>query len=157
MATTAKPAAKNAAKDSEKPAAAPAPVFAVEEVTDADALKTTRTSKPNPLLDALRTSLESDKVLQVPVSSLEQADEAQNLLRRASKTLGCGLSMKATATHIVFKGKKDKRERKYTATQIREWARKEGATEDMLTPRIAREVRLAFRKAHGLTKDDAEK
>lgn len=155
MATNTKPAStKTAAKSAEKKTEAPAPSFAVEVAPDADVLKTTRTSKPNPLLEALQNSITMGKALQVSVASAEQGTEVENLLRRAAKTIGCGLSMRNTGTHVVFQGKAQKRERKYTSADIRTWAEENGATRDMLYPRIAKEVRKAFRQAHGIDKVD---
>lgn len=152
MAANTKPAPKTAAKAAEKPAAKPAPSFAVEVAPDASVLKTTRTAKPNPLLESLQNSLDMGRALQVPVTSAEQGSEVENYLRRAAKTLGCGLSMRNTGTHVVFQGKPTKRERKYSAVDIRKWAEENGASKDMLYPRISKEVRAKFRLAHGIDK-----
>lgn len=145
--TTAKPADKTPAKPAEK--AAPKS-FAVEVAPDASVFKTTRTAKPNPLLESLQNSLDMGRALQVPVADAEQATEVENLLRRAARTLACGLSMRNTGTHVVFQGRAAKRERKYSAADIRKWAVENGATDDMLYPRISKEVRAKFRLAHGI-------
>lgn len=116
-----------------------------------------RPEKPNPLLPAFRKSLDEGKTLEIPVRNADHAKAATNLLRRAAKTLGVGLSVRPYPEQgiVRFRAKAQKIQRSYTAEQVREWARENGADESLLKPRIDKRVREAFKAAHRAT-DDVE-
>lgn len=121
------------------------------EVRETDAvIRHVRPEKPNPLLDAFRKSLDTGKTLEIPVRGEDHAKTATNLLRRAAKSLDVGLSVRhyPDAGVVRFRAKAEKIKRSYTAVEVREWAKANGATDDMLYPRIAKNVREAFKAAH---------
>lgn len=152
--TTTASKTKTPAKPAQKPATSEF-TFTVEE--SAVDLKSARTAKPNPLLGALQQSLDTGKTLQIPVSTEEQAAEAEALLRRAAKSLECGMSLRVVDGKVVFKAKSEKRKRAYTVERVREWGKENGATDDMLYPKISADVLKAFRVEHGYEKADAKK
>lgn len=109
-----------------------------------------RPEKPNPLLPAFQRSLDTGKTLEINVTGDAHAKAAVNLLRRAAKTLGVGLSVRPYPEQKIvrFRAKAEKIKRSYTAEEVRVWARENGAEEGLLKPRIDKRVRDAFKAAH---------
>lgn len=129
--------------------------FAVVE--SAEVIKRTVSEKPNPLLNAFKSSLDNGgKTLEFAVPNDDVANVAMNHLRRAAKTLNSGLSVRHNTERgvVIFAAKQEKRSRKYTSEDIRKWAKSEGADDSMLYPRIDKQVRDAFKAQFG--KNDAE-
>lgn len=137
-------------ENTEQAAASGVDTTADFEVRESDAeIVSTRSEKPNPLLNAFRQSLESGKTYDIPVRNQDHAKVAMNHLRRASKTVGAGLSVRhdADAGVVRFRARVEKIGRKYTSDDVREWALANGYTEDVLRPRIKPEVRAAYKEA----------
>lgn len=155
--TTSKTTAAKTTAPAPAPAVKTEAPFTFAVVPSDVVLKVQRDEKPNPLLDSVKASIRDGSTLQVKVPNAERSTEAANHLRRAAKTLGCGLSMREdhAGGRVIFKAKPEKSKRKYTAADIRVWGKANGATEDMLSPRIRKDVRDAFKKAHGYVKDDS--
>lgn len=61
-----------------------------------------------------------------------------------------------TGYSVDFQASTDTQKRNYTVDDLRTWARENGVAEDQLVPKVHAEVRIAYRKAHGLyvKKDD---
>lgn len=115
-------------------------------------------SAPNPVLNTVVHSLENDTPLAFDLKSETQAKDVKNLLRRAAQTLGCGLKLSTTAhdngTYTVdFHATARKRTRKYSADDIRAWAKDNGYPH---TGPVTKETREAFKAAHATTGDASD-
>lgn len=121
-----------------------------------------RDRKPNPLAEAVLSTLDTGEALMVAVDTPEQAKDAANMVRRAQKEAGedgnhfgvridtrePGHSLNTTGRYEVhFLATRNKRSRRYTVDQIREWAIGMGYGDDVLYPRVHPDVREAFKIA----------
>lgn len=111
---------------------------------------TGRTATDNPTLDSVRHSRAEGIALAFDGLTEDQVKDVQNMLRRAAKTLDCGLNQSVTpdgnGTFTVdFKALTVKRKRTYTAAEIRAWALVNGHGE--LIGKIPPHVRDAFKAA----------
>lgn len=173
MATNTKAAAKStatAAKSDETPetvtpAAAPAPATsglgfelkatraAVAEIKRA---APKRVKEENPTEEAVKHSRETGDVLAFPGLPNEEAvKKVTGLLRRAANDADHGIQLQTVKDGdtwtINFKAIDKKRDRKYTADDIRKWANENGKG-DFAGKKIPNEVRDEFKKANGFDK-----
>lgn len=115
---------------------------------------------PNPLRETVRLAAESGETFEVPVKTAEQAKQATNYLRYAAAEIKRGLAVKTVTEGneivVVFKVKDTRKQRKYTADDIRTWAKDQGYEDKFLTPKLHADVRTAYRRAHGYEKVDGE-
>lgn len=130
--------------------------FNAVEVQDAPELPkiANRDEKPNPLVPALRESLDTGKAKVLPRIPEAARKDADNYLRRAAIKLGCGVAIRpvdngdgTVALHFQAKAKS---KRNYTIADVREWARENGYAETDLTPKVQHHVSDAYRAAHDL-------
>lgn len=137
------------------PAAPAAPTFAVAQSTRDLKREVNRDSAPNPLTDALRQSLDNgNQTLEISVADKDAVKLATGFLRRAATELNCGLRLKHFPEDNVLAFRADKRRnRAYTAADIRKWAAENGYGESDLTPKISETVRAAFKTANGYDKN----
>lgn len=133
--------------------------FSFDNITvmDADVLpqRAARVEKPNPLLGAVQNSLDTGKGKQLPPIPVANQKEADNYLRRAAVKLQCGITIRSqdngdgTVT-VFFEATHHKRNRKYTVDDVRAWAVEQGWDNEILYPKVPREISNAYREAHGL-------
>jgi hypothetical protein len=118
-------------------------------------------SVPEEVTEGLRRTLDEGRALAFQTAGTEHAKQVQNWLKTAARTAnggeGVGLSMSTTdnpdgTVTVDFQGKLTKIARKYTNDEIRAWAREQGVENEHLVPRIHKDVREAFKRAHGYTK-----
>lgn len=133
-----------------KTAEAPVDEFTVEQ---SEGIVRVREPKPNPLEAAVLATLEQG-ALKVPVKDEAQAKQAILYVRRAALKHNLGHSVQHRDGAVHFKATREKRQRKYTDTDVREWASAEGYGEEHLHPRIHADIRQAFKVANGFAKDE---
>ena len=126
----------------------------------ADAVPTTlpKTEAPNALLDNARWTLENDQAMKITIPA-GAVKAAENLIRRAAKTLEAGQKMRTVAlgdgyVEFSFQLLYSKRTRRYSQDDVREWAKSQGAADDVLYPRVHKDVSKAYRVANGFQKED---
>lgn len=157
-ATTARP------EDAKPDAAAPATSglgFALKveraAVTEIKRVAPKRVKEDNPTEEAVKHSRETGEVLAFPGLPDEDAvKKVTGLLRRAANDADHGLQIQTVKVGdtwtINFKAVDKKRDRKYTADDIRAWA-KENGHGDFSGVKIPAEVRESFKKANGFVKE----
>lgn len=169
MATATKSSAKNTAAKAETAAPTAAPT------TDATAglgfsLNVTRASvdkierkpvskvkEPNPTEEAVKHSKDTGDVLAFNgLPDAEAVKKVTGLLRRAASDADHGIQIQTVQDGdgtwtINFRATDKKRDRKYTADDIRKWAKDNGHG-DLSGMKIPNEVRDAFKAAKGFGK-----
>ena len=155
-ATAAKPA-------DEKPAATDATAglgfsltvtrAAVEKIERKPSVKA---KEPNPTTEAVEHSKKTGEILAYPGLPNEEAvKKVTGLLRRAASDADHGIQIQTVQDGdtwtINFKATDKKRDRKYTADDIRKWA-KENGKGDFTGVKIPEEIRNEFKIANGFVK-----
>lgn len=142
----------------EQKTAKPNPAKFVIDEAELDPVSRGRTSEPSPLEPYVLKSFETGKSLRVRYQG--SGDEAEqknigNMLRKAAKDNGLGLTVQIKPDGVRFKAKL-KQKTAYTVKDVRDWARERGMTvpeKGKLPP----EIRVAYRKAHNLyVKEDKQ-
>jgi len=168
MATNTKTAPKTAAAKDETPASAPtasAPATSglgftlkVEraKVEEIKRQPPKREKEENPTEEAVKHSRETGEVLAYSGLPNEEAvKKVTGFLRRAASDAGHGIQIQKVQDGdtftINFSAVEKKRDRKYTAADIRKWA-KENGHGDFAGVKIPNEVRDAFKTANGFGK-----
>lgn len=160
---TRKPAAQPEEKSAETPTATGGLGFALNvqraDVTEIKREAPKRAKEPNPTEEAVKHSRETGDVLAFAGLPNEDAvKKVTNFLRRAANDADHGIQIQTVQTGdtwtINFKSVDKKRDRKYTAADIRTWAAENGypqyGKDDKL--KITAEVRDAFKSANGFDK-----
>lgn len=131
--------------------------FSTAAVQDSEAMpaRAPREEKPNPLLPAVRASLDSNTAKMLPRVPAAAVKDAQNYLRRAAVKIDCGIEIRPEdngdgTVNVHFKAKHEKRERAYTVEDVRAWAAENGYSESDLQPKVKPYVSDAYREAHGM-------
>lgn len=157
---------KPADKAADKAADKPADTFdfgAIKPVVAAALPKQDRkTEKPNPMVPIVKVSVDNEfKPMQYGPIPNTMVTTAKNLMHRAaSHSLKVGLSIRVVdngdeTSTLIYQAKAEKKERKYTNEQVREWVRAEMANGKKFDgyaddKRMPANVFKAYREAHNL-------
>lgn len=166
MAANTKTAARGTAAKNETPAAAaPAPAtgglgFSLKveraKVEEIKRQPPKREKEENPTEEAVKHSRENGEVLAYSGLPNEEAvKKVVGFLRRAASDAGHGIQIQKVQDGdtftINFKAVEKKRDRKYTADDIRKWSIENGKG-DWTGKKIPNDVRDAFKEANGYGK-----
>lgn len=121
-----------------------------------------REKEPNPTEEAVKHSKDTGEVLAYPLPDEEAVKKVMSLIRRAASDADHGVAFQTVkqedGTYVLNFQATAKRERKYTAKEIRDWAVENGYpqyTDSKL--KITDEVRDAFKTAKGFNKKASAK
>lgn len=118
--------------------------------------------EPNPLEGAVKASVDAGyKPMQFGPIPTEMVNKAKNLMHRAAREAGHGLTIRETAGEegivtLVYCAKKDKKERKYTIDQVRAWVEENYSEQERAAAGYASDKRVppgvisAYRQANGI-------
>lgn len=165
MATSA--TRKSTKNDTATTDTAPAFDFGAIKVREAVELpkQNRKATEPNPLEGAVKASVDAGyKPMEFGPIPKEMVSKAKNLMHRAAREAGHGLTIREITSDdgvtLVYCAKEGKKERKYTMDQVRTWVEENYSDTEReqagYAPgkRVPVGVIAAYRKAHGIDKDD---
>lgn len=126
------------------------PTFEVQPAPEGFQWSRGGTKAPNPLEDAVLNAVDGDLQF-IPAHSDDMATQAERYLRRAARDHNLGVKIRRDETHggVGFKVTTEKKQRRYTNSDIREWAKMYGFHESEYTPTISQNLRREYRIYHG--------
>lgn len=124
--------------------------------------RATKAKQPNPLESFVKEALSTGEPMELDVKDSEQAKAANALLRRAQGELGCGLKIQfvnkagkqgskldelgKNVVLVLFEATKQKRNRAYTAADIRAYAVARNYDAKYFEPKIHEDLRAEFKE-----------